>query len=227
LNEVLTVGKITALEVQKRNKNRVNVFLDGEFAFGLSLIEAARLHKGQVLSETEAAALQGEDTVLQVVDSAAHFMSYRPRSIQEVRQNLAEKEYPSEVIEAAINRLTAMGYLDDTAFARFWVQNRGAFKPLSHRALRQELRQKGVSDSIISEVLSDTEEGEMAYQAALTRVRRLSGLSQREFRTKMSAFLQRRGFSYNTTQDVVTRLIEEFEAQDTPYFNRTTDDEEE
>jgi regulatory protein len=224
--EVNPVAKITALEVQKRNKQRVNVYLDGEFAFGLSLMEAARLHKGQALSEDEIAALRGEDAVLQVVDSAAHFMSFRPRSIQEVRQNLAEKETPPEAIEAAVTRLTAMGYLDDEAFARFWVQNREAFKPLSHRALRQELRQKGVSDTIINEVLSDHDEVELAYQAAATRVRRLSNLSKRDFRTKMSAFLQRRGFSYNTTQDVVTRLIEEQEAQDSHFFNRTADDDE-
>ncbi len=221
------MGKITALEVQKRNKNRVNIYLDGEFAFGLSLIEAARLHKGQVLSDAEVAALRGEDAVLQVVDSAAHFMSYRPRSTQEVRRNLAEKDHPAEVIDAAVARLTAMGYLDDEAFARFWLRNRNEFKPVSHRALRQELRQKGVSDTVIDEVLEESDEAELAYQAALTRTRRLSGLTQREFQTKMGTFLQRRGFSYSTTQDVVRRLIEEFEAQDTPYFNRTTDDEEE
>jgi regulatory protein len=225
--EVNPVGTITALEAQKRNKQRVNVYLDGEFAFGLSLIEAARLHKGQVLSETEIAALRGEDAVLQVVDSAAHFMSYRPRSIQEVRQNLTGKETSPDIVEAAVGRLTAMGYLDDEAFARFWVQNRAAFKPLSHRALRQELRQKGVSDAIISEVLSGQEESELAYQAASTRLRRLSSLSKRDFRVKLSAFLQRRGFSYNTTQDVVTRLIEEQEAQDSSFFNRTADNDEE
>ena len=223
---LVSQGIVTALEAQKLNKQRVNLYLDGEFAFGISLIEAARLHKGQTLSETEIEALRGRDAVLQVVDSAAHFMSFRPRSIQEVRQNLAEKEHPAEVIEAAINRLTAMGYLDDEAFAGFWVQNRGEFKPLSHRALRQELRQKGVADEIITTVLESKDEGEMAYQAASGRVRRFKGLTQRDFRTKLTSFLQRRGFSYSTSKDVVTRMIEELEAQDPSYFNRTTNDEE-
>ncbi len=222
----MSAGIITALEVQKRNKQRVNVYLDGEFAFGLSLMEAARLHKGQTLSDQEIESLRGHDAVLQVVDSAAHFMSFRPRSIQEVRQNLAEKENPTEVIEAAINRLIAMGYLDDEAFARFWVQNRGEFKPLSNRALRQELRQKGVADEIISTVLESKDEGEMASKAASARVRRLRGLTQKDFRMKLTGFLQRRGFSYNTSKDVVTRMIEELEAQDPNYFNRTTNDEE-
>lgn len=218
-------GVITALEVQKRNKERVNVFIDGEYAFGLSLMEAARLKKGQVLSAGEIARLKGEDAVVQAVESAAHFLSYRPRSLQEVRRNLKEKELPPEVTEAAVERLTALGYLDDEAFARYWVQNRAEFKPLSHRALRQELRQKGIADSIINEVLAGQDEQVLAYEAAQGQLRRLRQKTLREFKTKMSAFLQRRGFSYSTTQDVVVRIIEEMEAGDPDYFNRAIDNE--
>lgn len=218
-------GVITALEVQKRNKERVNVFIDGEYAFGLSLMEAARLKKGQALSAGEIARLKGEDAVVQAVESAAHFLSYRPRSLQEVRRNLKEKELPPEVTEAAVERLTALGYLDDEAFARYWVQNRAEFKPLSHRALRQELRQKGIADSIINEVLAGQDEQVLAYEAAQGQLRRLRQKTPREFKTKMSAFLQRRGFSYSTTQDVVVRIIEEMEAGDPDYFNRAIDNE--
>ena len=218
-------GVITALEVQKRNKERVNVFIDGEYAFGLSLMEAARLKKGQVLSAGEIARLKGEDAVVQAVESAAHFLSYRPRSLQEVRRNLKEKELPPEVTEAAVERLMALGYLDDEAFARYWVQNRAEFKPLSHRALRQELRQKGIADSIINEVLAGQDEQGLAYEAAQGQLRRLRQKTPREFKTKMSAFLQRRGFSYSTTQDVVVRIIEEMEAGDPDYFNRAIDNE--
>jgi regulatory protein len=74
-------GIVTALEIQKRNKERVNIFIDGEYAFSLNLMDAARLRKGQVLSETEINALRGEDAVIQAVDSASHFLGFRPRSI--------------------------------------------------------------------------------------------------------------------------------------------------
>jgi len=66
----VAVGVITALEAQKRNKERVNIYIDGQYAFSLTLMEAARLKKGQSLTEAEVAALQGEDTVLRAVDSA-------------------------------------------------------------------------------------------------------------------------------------------------------------
>lgn len=213
-------GVVTALEVQKRDKERVNVFIDGEFAFGLNLLDAARLRKGQVLAEAEIAALRDADAVVQAVNRAAHFLSYRPRSEQEVRRNLKEKETPADVIEAAIEKMTAMGYLDDAAFARYWVDNRSQFKPLSHRALRQEMRQKGLSDSVIDEALGELGESDLAYKAAETQLRKLRSRTEQEFKTKMNAFLQRRGFSYSTTQDVVRRLIETLETDDPDYFNR-------
>ena len=136
---------ITALEVQKRNKERVNVYLDDEFAFGLSLMEAAVLKKGQTLSDEEIDQLKQEDAIVQAVDHAIRFLSYRPRSSQEVRQNLSKKKIPETVIESALERLENLGYLDDSAFVRFWVENRNSFKPMGARALSYELRQKGIS----------------------------------------------------------------------------------
>jgi regulatory protein len=221
------MGSITALEVQKRNKERVNVFVDGEYTFSLNLMDAARLRKGQTLSEAEIAALQGEDTVIQAVDSAAHFLGYRPRSLAEVRRNLAEKEFTPAVIEAAMSRLSAMGYVDDTAFARYWAQNRSEFKPLSAKALRQELRQKGVADEVITEALDTLDETALAEQAARTQLRRLRNLTLRDFRRKLATFLQRRGFAYSITREVTERLIEELTDSDPDYFIQGTPTNEE
>lgn len=209
---------ITALEVQKKNKERVNVYLDGEYAFSLSLIEAARLRKGQPLAEAEINALQGQDEIGKAVDRAARFLAYRPRSEQEIRRNLSEKGVAPEVIEAAVERLGSMGYLDDAAFARYWVQNRNEFKPLSPKALRYELRQKGVPADIIDETLESLEAGDLAYRAALGRVNKLRRSDKKFFRQKLATFLQQRGFSYTTIHEVVERLIEELEAQDPDYF---------
>jgi len=212
------------LEVQKKNKERVNVYLDGEYAFSLTLIEAARLSKGQQLADNEVAALKGEDEVQKAVDRAARFLAFRPRSIQEVRRNLHEKDTATEIIEVALERLSAKGYLDDDAFARFWVQNRSQFKPISPKALRYELRQKGVSSEIIDEVLESLDRDDLAYRAAQSRASRLRGASRQVFRQKLSAFLQQRGFGYAAIRDVVERMIGELEAQG--HFEDTENDEE-
>ncbi len=210
---------ITALEWQKRNKERVNLYLDGEFAFGLSAIEAAKLRKGQTLSQAEITALRHEDAVQQAVDRAANFLSYRPRSTQEVRRNLSQKGTPPPVIEVTIERLNALGYLDDCEFARYWVKNRNTFKPRGPRALRYELRQKGVSSAVINETIDEmVDEDVAACEAARSKVRGLRGNSHREFKRRLSNFLQRRGFNYSTINNALEQLIEELETDDPDYF---------
>lgn len=216
---------VTALEVQKKNKERVNVYLDGEFAFGLTLIDAARLRKGQILSDDEIAALKHADEIAQGYERAVQFLSYRPRSIAEIRRNLAEKEIDEAVIDQVIARLENQGYVDDLAFARFWLNNRQEFRPQGARALRFELREKGVASSVIDEALAEFDTSEAAYRAAKDRARRLRGLDKRTFRNKLGMFLTRRGFDYDVTRTVIDRLIDEFEADDTGFFIGSTEQE--
>ena len=198
-------GTITALVVQKRNKERVNVYLDGEFAFGLAMIEALKLHKGQTLTDEDIARLKTLDEIEKAHERALNYLSYRPRSVDEVRRNLAEK-YPEAAVEAVIDRLERAGLLNDREFARFWVENRDQFKPRSERALRYELRQKGVGDADIDLALESIDEADAARRAAEGRVRRYRNADEETFRKRMTDFLARRGFSYGIIRDVVDQL---------------------
>jgi len=209
---------VTALEAQKRNKERVNVYLDGEFVFGLNMLDAARLSRGQVLSDEEVAALRDRDEVAQAYDRAVSFLSFRPRSTAEIRRNLADKETPDEVIEIVIARLVEQGYADDVAFARFWVANRMEFKPLSTRALRYELREKGIATDTIDEALAEIDPTEAAYRAAKDKARRLSGSTKPDFRKKVGGLLARRGFNYDTARTVIDQLIEDLTEEDARFF---------
>jgi len=211
-------GTITRLEVQKRNDQRVNVYLDDTYAFGLTLDEAMKLRKGQVLTAEEVQALRNDDDVIRAVDRAARFIAYRPRSEQEVRQNLKEKDVDAAVIDRAIERLHALGYLDDQVFAAFWVKDRNTFKPASPRGLRYELKQKGISEAIIADVLADIEAGDAAYRAAESQARKLRGKDKETFRTKLNGFLQRRGFSYGDAKTAISLLMQELEDTDPDYF---------
>jgi regulatory protein len=202
-------GTITALVAQKRNKERVNVYLDGEFAFGLALIEALKLHKGQQLSDDDIARLKALDEIEVARDRALNFLSYRPRSSEEVRRNLREKEFAEQTIETVIERLTGAGLLDDAAFARYWVDNRERFQPRSHRALRYELNQKGVPDAAIQAALDDLDEEDAAYRAASARLRRYARADEETFRKRLGDFLARRGFGYGIVRDVLDRLWRE------------------
>lgn len=212
------MATITTIEIQKRNKQRANIYLDGDYSFSLSLIEAAKLRKGQTLTSAEIDALREADAVTRAVDQAARFLAYRPRSTEEVRRNLTEKKFTIAVIDAALDRVETLGYLDDEAFARFWLENRQTFKPRSPRALRYELRQKGVTDSIIDAVLTDIDVQGAAYRAAQARIRRLKGLDRKTFRHKLGGFLQRRGFNYGISNAVIQQLERELVEEDPEYF---------
>ena len=122
-------GTITALVVQKQNTDRVNVYLDGKFAFGLAAIEAIRLKRGQVLSDADIERLQAADDVEKAREKALRFLGNRPRSEWEVRQNLQKAGYGDETIDRVLERLRGVGLVDDAAFVRYWIDNRAQFKP--------------------------------------------------------------------------------------------------
>ncbi len=197
---------ITALTAQKKHKDRVNVFLDGSFAFGLPFTAAARLKIGQALSEIEIEALQRENSLDKVKNTAVGLISYRPRSIAEVRRHLNRKGYEAELIETVIARLQTVELLDDLAFARYWVEQRETFKPRSCMALQQELRQKGVSRDIIETALIDLDEMDAARRAATAKVRPWTQLPESDFRKKLGGFLQRRGFHYGIIKEITDEL---------------------
>lgn len=207
-------GTITALVAQKRNKERVNVYIDGEFAFGLALIEALKLHKGQTLTDEEIDRLKALDEIEVAHERALNLLSYRPRSTDEVRRKLQESNKFSETaVEKALEKLERAGLLDDEAFARYWVENRERFSPRSARALRHELRQKGVSDRVVEDVVTSLDEEDAAYRAAQAKLSRYANAEEDEFRKRLGGYLSRRGFSYGTVRDVLDRIWDEIHTQ--------------
>ena len=211
--------KITAIEVQKRTPSRVNIFLDGEFAFGLARIVAAWLRVGQELDEKKLEQLQAEDARERALQQALLFLSYRARSETEIRQNLRRHEIPETVIDQTLERLRQDGFANDDQFAKAWVENRNAFRPRSRRMLAMELRQKGLGDEAVNSALESVDDEALAYEAAQKRAPRYKDLEWNDFRKKLSDFLARRGFSYSVTSTVVTRLWNETHSREKPFEN--------
>jgi regulatory protein len=193
---------ITGLNQQKRNPRRVNVYLDGDYAFGLPDIIAARLTIGQVLSADEIETLRQQDQFEVAKEKALRLIMMRPRSTTEIRRNLSQKGYDGALIEEVINRLEETQLLDDEAFAAYWVEQREAFRPRSQMALRQELQQKGVGRETIDAALTEFDETEAARRAAMKKAPQLARLPEREFQIKLSRFLQQRGFQFDIIRDM-------------------------
>jgi len=207
-------GRITALEVQKRDRERVSVYLDGRFAFGLPAIVAARLKRGQILSEAEVEALQEEAALEGAYNRVLDYLGYRPRSRAEIIAYLQRRDAPEGQVKSILDRLERAGLLNDDAFAEFWIENRQQFHPRGPRALRYELRRKGISSEAIEQALSSVDSLAGAYQAAEKKARQLDRQDQRAFYRKLVEYLARRGFDYEVAQKVADRYWAELEPGD-------------
>src|SRR5512136_2754236 len=143
------------------------------------------------------------------LDAAYRYLSYRPRSEFEMRVWLGRKGYSSRTIETTLSTLKAKGLVDDLAFARFWRESRESSSPRSRAALRRELRQKGIDPDVVAEALDGVDEESAAYRAAQKKAAKLGTADHDDFRSKLSAVLRRRGFSYEVTEHTVNRLWQE------------------
>jgi regulatory protein len=196
---------ITSLEIQKKNKERVNVFLDGAYAFSLTLDAALALKRGQELSPAEIETLRQADEAAVAYQRALGYLSMRPRSQAEVTQYLRNKEYDPALIDQVIERLQRAGYLDEAAFAQFWRESRERFRPRSARAMRYELQQKGVDKAVIDEALSGVDEEAAAWALIEPKLARWQALSKEEFEHKVLSLLARRGFAFDLARRVCRR----------------------
>jgi regulatory protein len=196
---------ITALEPQKKNQQRINVFLDGAYGFAVSMDAAATLHQGQELGDPEIAALQAQDDRERAYQSALRYLGPRPRSQAEVERHLGNKGFAAPSVAAAIQRLTEQQYLNDEEFARYWLDNRTRFRPRSGAMVSYELRQRGVERETIAAALTELDEPAAAWAAVAPKLGRWQNLPQSDLELKIAAFLARRGFNFEVIRTISRR----------------------
>ncbi len=206
--------EITSIRAQKRNPARVNIYLDGEYAFALSRITAAWLEVGRKIDEQAIEQLRSQDEVETAYQKALHYLSFRPRSEREVLDSLTAKGFSEALAQTTVARLKDEKLLGDPSFSHTWIENRNTFRPRSHRMLRYELLQKGVNEDTIQEALAvaGIEEEKLAYKAGLSKASKFSTSDWHTFKSKIGSFLARRGFPYAVIEPVLKRLWQETEA---------------
>ncbi len=203
--------KITAIRIGRGRGERVNVFLDGKFAFSLEAEVAIKegLQVGQELSGNQIEAVAKSDHFHRCLNAASRYLSYRPRSESELRERLHRRGFDGDSVEAVIAKLKELGLADDTAFAQFWKDNRESFSPRSQWLTKLELRRKGVAEDIIDEVVDSIDNADSAYRAAISKARSLLLRDYQSFRHRLGEYLKRRGFGYEVINHTVERLWQE------------------
>ena len=194
--------EVTDLRQGVKNPNRVNVFIDGKFAFSLDMTQIVdyRLKVGQMLTEEELMECKRASEFGKLYQRALEWVLMRPRSERELNDYLYKKIYEKKLdknyIKTIFERLKEKGYVDDRKFAKYWVENRFVKKGISQKRLRMELIKKGVAKEIIEEVL-DGRNDEEEIDKIITKKR------TKYDDEKLINYLCRQGFSYQLAQSRV------------------------
>lgn len=214
--------QVTSVEPQKKDPHRFNVFIDGLFAFGADedLIVNYRLLPGKQVTSEDLEKLLLKAEVGKLMERMYGLFSIRQRSEKEVRdylKNLSFKrkikdqdEISGSVIDLLVERLKQKGMLNDTEFAKSWIEARRRSKQKGKIALKMELFQKGIDRETVEELLTEQVTGEneeiLAAKALEKKMRLWQNLLPQEFKQKATEFLMRRGFEYEVVRPVVEKL---------------------
>ncbi|MEM1268549.1 MAG: RecX family transcriptional regulator [Bacteroidota bacterium] len=206
----LKAGRITRLVAQKKDPNRVSIYIDDRFAFGLhrDLLAEHRLAKGDELTAERQAELVALDRRSKAFNRALHYIGYQPRSERQVRTKLREVGFNEEEVDFAIGRLHHYRYLDDEAFARTFARSRLEGKAYGPSRVILELTRKGVARSIAESVVADlAEDDEVRERAATLAAKRWRQLARetdvRKRRKKVFDYLARRGYGFDEARSAV------------------------
>ncbi len=208
------IKTITALTEQKNNHTRVNVFLNGEFAFGVTKTIGIQLHLGQELSEKEILEWQEKDRFEYGYQRIQPFLLYRPRSIAETSRKLEILGIAPSISEKILERAQKERLLNDMQFSQLWVENRVAFHPRGKRLLSYELRKKGIADELIQDATSGIDEEKMALHAAEKYLKHLEKADWKSFQIRLGGYLQRRGFNYDVIREISQQLWKKISVHD-------------
>ncbi|WP_257350834.1 recombination regulator RecX [Pseudalkalibacillus decolorationis] len=206
--------KITKITVQKKNKSRYNVFVDrgnGE-EFGFAIDEdvyiKSGIQKGMELTAKDVSELEAEDEVRKGFNLAVNYLSYRMRSYKEIVDYLKKKEVPAVAIEAIMERLQGFNYIDDLEFAKMFIRSKVATSQKGPKALVQELKLKGVPQTIIEEaipVYPQEEQIESATKLAIKKAKQSQKLSEVAVKQKVGQILQQKGFAWNIIEQALEK----------------------
>lgn len=151
------------------------------------------------------------DNFQKFYDRALRFLSYRPRSEKEITNFLKKKKVEPPIISKIIKKLKEQNFINDEEFTKWWIEQRTHFRPRGIRVIKLELRQKGISQEIIDEILSNEDIKILSEESARKLIEKkiisYKGLPKQELYQKLSQFLLRRGFDWETVKEVIDEVL--------------------
>lgn len=204
-------GTIVRLAPVGRSGRTIEVTIENGWSFTIEpdLVIDFGLAVGVYLDLPSMQALLDADDLIAAKLVATRQLTYRPRSVSELRNTLTQRGFRAITIDAVVERFTELGYLNDEEFARRWIANREQLAPRGKRLLKQELRQKGIGADLVEETLNqaDIDDDASALALAKHRLTKMTGLERDAQRRRIAGYLERRGFNYDTVRRVDRQLF--------------------
>ena len=197
---------ITKIEEQKKNKNRLSVFIDGEFSFGIYY---------KTLIKFDLFVGKMDDEYSKCFNQALNYISYQGRTTKEVKDKLYSKEYLTSTINSVIKELLKLHYIDDFEYAKIYIEYK--IKEMGLYKIKNKLIEKGIDESIIEEFLinySEDEEYEIAYLIASKKNNQYGDIDYKKRYSRLSGLLNRKGYSYQTIYRVISDLLDDYKNEE-------------
>lgn len=214
------MSKVTALNPQQKNPQRFNLFVDGQFYCGVDeeTIAKFKIAEGKEFTQAELEEIFSASEAAKVYQRALDFLAFRPRSAQELRQQLRRKIYQKKLsiinegnsvverlIDSIVARLEKIGYLDDKEFVLWWIEQRTRGNhPSGYLKIQSELRQKGVDAKLIDLIWQEQNiDEQLLLRQHFEVVRKRYDLSSSKEKQRLIVYLQRKGFRWELIKSVL------------------------
>lgn len=207
------MGSITEILVQKKNKNRCNIYIDNIFAIGVSneLIYKENLKLGMIIDEEKLKKIAYEENLINCKETALKIIERSYKTKKEMTKRLLEKGYNLEEINETLKFLEEYNFINDESYAKAFIKDKT--KTQGKQKIKYALKNKGVSEEIIEEELSNVDMEKEKENAKILALKKYNVLIKREndkykIKEKIIRFLISRGYNYEVAKDAVKEMLE-------------------
>lgn len=203
---------VTNLEIQKKNTNKFNVYLDNYFAFGIhaEIIYKYNIKKGMQLSDEFIEEVLKLEEYNRAFNYSIYMLSKKDKTKKEINKKLKEKGYDEVIINRTIKKLKELNYLDDELYCQKFISDRINFSTKGKNKIKSELYQKGVNKETISEKIKEIDDS-LEYERALCigqkKLKVLKEKDKYKLKQKLFSHLVYKGFDFNIVKSVIAKLI--------------------
>lgn len=202
--------QITDISPQKKHKNRLNVYIDDEFSFGIDELDALRLKLkiGNEITEDEICKIKETIIFSKAKDYALSLVSARFYTEKGIIRKLKDKAYDDETIEKIIIFLKEYDFIDDFQYAKKYIEECISLKKYGHMKIKMQLREKGIASDLLDEAMSyfDFDEIENENLACLVE-KKLGGDFEYKNIMRAKRYFVARGYDFGAVDDAIKKIV--------------------